>query len=68
MNQKPLILKIAEGLLIFAGYGNTDVCAEHDIIYAGPISDVNVSIEDQMKLEDLGWYIDEENNSWAHFV
>ncbi|CAB4196673.1 hypothetical protein UFOVP1290_193 [uncultured Caudovirales phage] len=68
MSDKPLILEVAEGLLIFAGYGKADVCAEHDIIYAGPISKVDISAEDQIRLEELNWHVDEENDSWAHFV
>jgi hypothetical protein len=69
MNEKPTILKVAEGLLILSGYGEAEVCAEHEIIYAGPFNDAaNISAKDQMKLEELGWHIDEDSESWAHFV
>ena len=63
--------RVAKGLLIFMKYDpESDVYAEHDIIYAGPsrknlgeISDV-----DAIELKKLGWHHDKEYDSWAKFV
>jgi len=57
---------LIEGLKIIEKYDpNFDTVAEHDIVYAGddtlPISD-----EDKKRLDDLGWFTQED--SWACFV
>lgn len=59
---------IIEGLQIFKKYGNVDTAAEHDIFYAGPPYGIEVSKEDKNKLDELGWFIDSETDSWATFT
>ena len=61
--------EFAEAFSIFAKYGDKDyhTYAEHDIIYAGP-DPKEVSGEDQIRLKELGWSIDEGNNSWYKFT
>jgi len=44
--------KVLEGLKILTQYPNSDICAEHDVIYAMP---QEVSNEDLEKLKELGW-------------
>ncbi len=59
---------ILEGLKIIAKYTpDTDFAAEHDIIYCGECDEMNMSDEDKKKMEDLGWFIDEEYNCWCSF-
>lgn len=59
--------KVALGLLILAEYDG-DIAAGHDIIYAGPTDTTRVSAEDQVKLNDLGWHIDSNTDSWARQI
>jgi hypothetical protein len=56
--------------------------AEHDVFYAGPDTvidlaseedsedpeDQNMSPEDRERMKELGWFIDSESGSWAHFT
>ena len=53
----------AESFTIFAKYGDEDymVCAEHDIVYAGPhdFGD-KITPEDIKRLDELGWIPSEE--------
>ena len=63
--------RVMKGLQIFLKYDTeADVCAEHDIIYAGVGRKVqeNLSPEDQKELKNLGWHFDKESESWAKFV
>lgn len=62
---------IRGGLEILAKYVKPDdhcVDAQHDIIYAGPGSDNEVSAEDKVALEKLGWHWDTDCDSWARFT
>ena len=61
---------VLEGLQILAKYfPDGDIAAEHDVIYAGgDNSDVEISEEDLARLDELGWFIDSEVDSWAKFV
>jgi hypothetical protein len=43
------------------------VDAQHDIIYGGG-SGVDVSVEDAQKLDELGWFIDDQTDCWAFFT
>ena len=59
---------ILEGIDILRKYmddNEWNVHAEHDIVWFGPQADV-VTLEEKNKLEDLGWFIDEE--SWAFYT
>jgi len=61
--------RIKEGLEIIAKYeDDADFCAEHDVIYVGgEESTENMSDEDKHKMDELGWFIDEEFYCWSHF-
>ena len=62
--------RILEGLNILAKYSDSgDFAAEHDQIWAGPddASEMEISEEDLKTLDDLGWFIDDEFDSWSHF-
>ncbi len=61
---------IIEGLIILRGYDSKagDFCAEHDQIWAGPELDFeDFNKEDVLKLEALGWFYDDDVESWSHF-
>ena len=63
--------RVAKGLLIFLKYDpDSDVCAEHDIIYAGVGRKVQDEItpEDQKELKNLGWFYEKDYESWAKHV
>ena len=63
------INEVAEGLIILSKYNNSDVCAEHDIIYAGPYDpEEKISQEDRERLDELGWHIDSDATTYARFV
>ena len=60
---------IVRGLQIIERYCKGDVQmggAEHDVIYA-PELDRPLSAADENRLEELGWFTDEDN-LWEHFV
>lgn len=62
---------VMEGLkILLKYYPDGDVCAEHDIVYAGdgPDNGKKVNKEDRKTLEELGWHIDSETESWSHFT
>jgi hypothetical protein len=61
--------RIRAGLNILAKYSdNGDFAAEHDQIWAGiDASEMEIDEEDLKELDDLGWFIDEEFDSWSHF-
>lgn len=56
---------IIEGLQILKKYSeDIDIAAEHDVFYAGFDNDIEtVSKEDKEKLDNLGWWKDEENGA-----
>lgn len=58
------ILKIAEK------YNPTGYCcAEHDVLYViNSVYGIDISDEDQKRLEELGAHYDEEQDSWAIFT
>ena len=62
----PNVESVIEGLQIFAKYKPGKWCAaEHDIIY-GPCSDSDqISDEDRKRLDEIGWFIDGDSDSWA---
>lgn len=59
-----------EGIEILDKYAEDDshkhVYAQHEKIWAGPADAEVVSAEDKARLEELGWFVDEE--SWCCFV
>lgn len=64
--------QVIEGLQILSRYGDPqehDICAEHDIIYACPgVGPKDPSTEELQRLEDLGWFWDDQVDSWARFT
>ena len=61
---------IANGILILSNYMKTGyhVCAEHDMIYAGPDSYTDVKADDAQRLEKSGRFKDEESGRWAFYI
>ena len=63
--------QVIKGLEIFAKHGlgdEHDICAEHDIIYAGANANGQLTRDEYDQLEALGWHWDESVDSWACFV
>jgi hypothetical protein len=62
------INEVLGGLQILAKYNGEkhDICAAHDIIYAG--AGVEVTPEEAVELDKLGWFFEKEFESWARFV
>lgn len=62
--------EVVDGLTILMKYSpKGGVCAEHDIICAAPsVAKDDLSEEDQVAMERLGWHFDEDAGSWARFV
>ena len=60
---------LAEAFEIFSRYdeGKFKTSAEHDVIYAGP-NPKDVSTPDVMRLEQLGWHIEEEFDCFGYFT
>ena len=61
---------IVEGLNILLKHSDSkgDFAAGHDQIWAGVnASDMNISESELEILEELGWFIDDEYDSWSHF-
>ena len=59
--------RISEVLNILMKYDpDSDFSAEHDKIWAAS-SEVEITDEDLNRLEELGWFIDEEFDCWSHF-
>lgn len=63
------LTEVLEGLKILAKYDSGSICAEHDVIFAGPqLEDVEMTEEDEKALKAYGWHQDQEGNCWARFV
>lgn len=62
-------LSLAEAFTILAKYndGAYVIDAEHDIIYTQVDAD-KVTDEDMIRLDELGWHVDSENNCMAMFT
>jgi hypothetical protein len=60
--------RLVAGLVILSTYDEADVCAVHDTLYAGPHSGEVVIPEDADALKALGWFYDEDNESWGFFT
>lgn len=59
---------LIKGLQILNKYAGCEIAAEHDIIYVGLSDAVGVSKKDAKELEELGFFISDEYDSWAKFV
>ena len=60
--------EVIDGLTILMKHGKIDVEAQHDIIFAGPGIDGELTKEEQDQMLKLGWHFDEETDSWARFT
>ena len=59
---------LIEGLQIIERHEtNAFVVAEHAIIYGGG-DDIGLSAAECGRLEELGWFLDTEFDSWAFFT
>ena len=57
---------ILEGLKIIEKYdASSDFCAEHDQVFCGSY-DLPMTDEDKEKMDELGWF--EDDDSWSHFT
>ena len=54
------------GIEILDQYPECSVHAEHDQLWAGPPDAGTVSAEDRERLEELGWFVDED--SWSCYT
>jgi len=63
-------IRLANGIILLSEYMNTGfhVCADHDIIYAGPDSYDDVEDHDAETLVTNGWFKDDESGRWAFYV
>lgn len=59
---------LRDGLNILLRYGDSDVSAKHDVLYAGDTPPEEMSPLDRERLEALGWRWHEDVRSWAHFT
>lgn len=60
-----------EGLKILLEYEPTDdgeIAAEHDIIYAGSQSPLAMADTTEKLLNKLGWYWEDEMETWYYFT
>jgi hypothetical protein len=64
------INNVLNGLKVFAKYGGEEhlVCAEHDILYAGPPNSSKLTSEDEKALTDAGWHFDKSVKTWGIFT
>lgn len=59
--------KLIEILQILSKYTD-DIYAEHDILLFGEPESLEISVEDQVQLEELGIFYDEYYDSLCYFV
>lgn len=60
---------VIDGLKVLRKYGDGNVCAEHDVLMAGPdIKKGDVTADDRKALADAGWHWSEEFDCWARFT
>jgi len=59
--------KIAEGMTLLVSYEGSAVAVGHDQLWAGPHAG-RVSDGDAQRLRALGWFLDNETDSWSVFV
>jgi len=63
------IESIIEGLQIQAKYKPDDWCAaEHDVFYGTCTSETEMSDADKARLEEIGWFICSEVDTWAVYT
>jgi hypothetical protein len=61
--------KLIEALQIFLKYGNPKrpTHCEHDVMWISGIEPDNVSEEDKKKLDELGFFVDESDDSFKSY-
>lgn len=62
------VTEVIEGLTILNSYRNCRMDVGHDVIYAGPGNQEDITEEDKIKLQGLGWYWDNILDCWAKFI
>jgi len=61
--------EVMEGLAILLKYGEGEIQADHEVIYAGnEVGADFVSAYDREKLDKLGWFWDDAYDCWSRFV
>ena len=62
--------RLMEGLKIIQKYEpDTEVAAEHDVLYCGGETAKNtITTEDAVRLEELGWHWSDSYDCYAKFV
>ena len=68
MNDFDPIKNVIAGLTIIAKYDSTDICAEHDAIYAGASAWEAMTDAEYEQMEENGWHWDEDAQSFRIFV
>jgi hypothetical protein len=61
----PKIECVAKGLTILARYPDSEMCASHEMISAGP--DTEVDADDAVRLKALGWFAG-DYGGWCIFT
>ena len=65
----PRFSEIIEAFYIFVKYKDDFLEAEHDTIYGPSLSDVTEMTDvEKNRLEELGWFINSDEEYWMHFV
>jgi len=59
-------MRIALGIILLAKYEDS-VCADHDVIYAGPDGTI-IEPSDEKLLREYGWHIECDVGRWAFYV
>ena len=61
--------KLIEALQIFLKYKNKEypTCCDHDILYIMDITKDEVSKKDAKKLNELGFFWNDESDGWASY-
>lgn len=60
--------EILEGLKILRKYGELEIAAQHDVLYAGTTEPLGMSKQDVDAIESCGWHFDDEFDSWSIFT
>jgi hypothetical protein len=63
--------KIIDGLTILHGLGAENVDAQHDVIYVDgpdPADQAEIAVDFVARLEELGWWWDEDGECWGRFT
>ena len=59
---------LSEAFEIFSRHSTENAAADHDVIYGPYTSKITLTEEEEARLIELGWFIDEEEDSWKRFT